>query len=101
MFKFNIKLWGFGVLGALAFGSASYAVDYKVHLRCDVSQCLGKVLCIIKKRAGGECLYPVLVPEGLKDLRVESRLKEGVLELIVLVRMQTEILHLLLRYHAF
>ena len=100
----RLFLWFFlapeGTMMSLAFVPASYAVDYKVHLRCNVSQCLSEVLCVIKEGAGGESLDPVLVPEGLEDLRVESRFKEGVLQLIVLLRMQTEILHLFLRYHA-
>jgi hypothetical protein len=84
----------------LLLSTAAHGVNNKVHLGCNISKGFSQILRIIKKWAGREGLDPVLVPEGLEDLRVESRLEEGVLKLIVFLGMQTEILHLVLRYHA-
>jgi len=84
----------------LLLSTAADGVNHKVHLGCNIAKGFSQVLRIIKKWAGREGLNPVLVPEGLEDLRVESRLEEGVLELIVFLGMQTEILHLVLRDHA-
>ena len=84
----------------LLLSTAAHGVNHQVHLGCDIAKGFSQVLRIIKKWARREGLDPVLVPERLEDLRVESRLEEGVLELIVFLGMQTEILHLVLRDHA-
>jgi hypothetical protein len=84
----------------LLLSTAAHGVNYQVHLGCNIAKGFSQILRIIKKWAGREGLDPVLVPEGLEDLRVEFRLEEGMLQLIVFLGMQTEILHLFLRYHA-
>lgn len=87
------------LLSGAALGARATFNDH-VHFCCDVGYGFGKVFGIVEERAGGEGLHPVVVPEGLENLRIKFALEEGVLELIILACMEAEVSNLISRDHS-